>query len=86
MKQEKTIDFHAHAVTNAFRESMIDLGIDPIEEDGFPLPAWSKENHLAFMNEAGIDYSILSAPVPHIYNGDDEKAAKWARKINEELA
>lgn len=65
---------------------MPELGIDPIEEDGFPLPKWSAEEHLAFMDEAGIDYTILSAPVPHIYNGDAEKARKAARQINEETA
>ncbi|GHV97809.1 amidohydrolase [Lactobacillus nasalidis] len=82
----KCIDFHAHAVTPAFRQAMTDLGIDPIKEDGFPLPAWSVEDHLAFMSDAGIDYSILSAPVPHIYNGDKEKAREAAKAINDELA
>ena len=28
--------------------------IDAIADDGFPLPQWSKEAHLQFMDEAGI--------------------------------
>ncbi len=86
LKDIKCIDFHAHPVTDSFRNAMTDLGIDPMEEDGFPLPKWSAEEHLAFMDEAGIDYAVLSAPVPHIYNGDAEKSRSAARQINEETA
>ncbi|MFY4635343.1 hypothetical protein [Scardovia wiggsiae] len=80
-----TIDFHTHPVLQSFREALTGLGIDPIEDDGFPLPAWSIKDHRAFMEEAGIDYSIFSLPSPHIHNGDDAKSAAAARKINEEL-
>ncbi len=86
MNERKCIDFHAHPVTDTFRKAMNDLSIDPLEEDGFPLPAWSAEDHLTFMKEAKIDLTVLSAPVPHIHNGDDEKARKAARMINEEVA
>ena len=85
-KDKKCIDLHAHPVTDSFRRAMDELGIDPLEEDGFPLPKWSTEEHLAFMAAAGIDYTILSAPVPHIYNGDAEKACSAARRINEDTA
>ena len=34
-----TIDFHAHPVTDTFRQALAELGIDPIEDDGFPLSA-----------------------------------------------
>lgn len=86
MMAEKTVDFHAHPVTEAFRESMAYLGIDPVEDDGFPLPAWSADAHLEFMREAGIDYTVLSAPAPHIHNGDDERACEAARRINLDTA
>lgn len=82
----RCVDFHAHAVTDGFRRSIEGLGIDPVFEEGFPLPKWSAEEHLKFMNESGIDYSILSAPVPHLYNGDAEKAEKAAHFVNTELA
>ena len=76
-----TVDFHAHPVTAAFRESLSELGIDPIQDDGFPLPAWSAETHLDFMREAGIAYTVLSIPTPHIHNGDDKKSCEAARII-----
>ena len=81
-----TIDFHAHPVPNAFRKWLPLLDIDVIADDGFPLPQWSKESHLQFMNEAGIDYTVLSLPTPHIHHGDDDKSLLAAREINDELA
>ncbi|MBE6122409.1 MAG: amidohydrolase [Erysipelotrichaceae bacterium] len=82
----RTIDFHAHPVTDAFRQAMTDLNIDVLADDGFPLPKWSAEDHLAFMDQAGIDFTVLSTPTPHIYNGDPVKAAQAVRAVNEETA
>ena len=81
-----TVDFHAHPVDEAFRNQMDFLGIDPMEEDGFPLPEWDAEKQLAFMEAAGIDSAVLSVPTPHIHNGNDEKACAAARAINESVA
>ena len=81
-----TIDFHAHPVPEAFRRWLPLLDIDVIEDDGFPLPQWSKEAHLRFMDDAGIDYTVLSLPTPHIHHGDDEKSLQAAVEINDELA
>lgn len=83
---KKTIDFHCHPVTDAFRQSMHDLTIDVPDVDGFPLPAWSIESHLSFMKQAHIDFSLLSSPTPHAYNGDGAKASIAARAINEAMA
>lgn len=81
-----TIDFHAHPVPDAFRKWLPLLDIDVIVNDGFPLPQWSKEAHLRFMDDAGIDYTVLSLPTPHIHRGDDEKSLQAAMEINDELA
>ena len=67
------IDFHAHPVPEAFRKWLPLLNIDVIKDDGFPVPQWSKETHLQFMDDAGIDYTVLSLPTPHIHNGEDAK-------------
>ncbi|MFC2662720.1 MAG: amidohydrolase family protein [Eubacterium sp.] len=85
-KAFKCVDFHTHPVTDGFRAAVHSLGIDPIEEDGFPLPQWSVEDQLSFMDEAGIDFSVLTAPVPHLYNGDVEKAEAAAHAVNDEIA
>ena len=81
-----TIDFHAHPVPDAFRKWLPLLDIDVIADDGFPLPQWNREMHLQFMDDAGIDYTVLSLPTPHIHNGDDEKSLQAAVEINDELA
>ena len=54
----KKIDFHAHAILNSYVEGLKKLGIDA---------------HLKFMEDAGIDFTILSMPTPHIYNGKDKE-------------
>jgi len=86
LNDKKCVDFHAHPVTEVFRNAIAELGIDAIQEDGFPLPAWSVADQLRFMETAGIDFTVLSAPSPHIHNGDDEKSGIVARRINYETS
>ncbi|MBR0060947.1 MAG: amidohydrolase [Selenomonadaceae bacterium] len=76
----RTIDFHAHAILPSYVDALRILKIDAAAEEGFPLPQWSAENHLQFMSDAGIDFTILSMATPHI----SDKSA--VRAINEEFA
>ena len=76
----RRIDFHAHAILPSYVDALKKLKIDATAEEGFPLPKWSVENHLQFMDDAGIDFTILSMATPHI----SDKIA--AREINEEFA
>ncbi|MBR6342310.1 MAG: amidohydrolase [Selenomonadaceae bacterium] len=82
----RKIDIHAHAMLPAYLDGLKKLGIDPVAEEGFPLPKWSADAHLAFMADAGIDYTVLSLPTPHIYHGDEQLSCEVARQINEETA
>lgn len=82
----RKVDIHSHAILPAYLQGMEALGIDPVAEEGYPLPKWSAEAHFQFMADAGIDYSILSLPTPHIYRGDAAQSRKVARAINEEMA
>ena len=76
----KRIDFHAHAILPSYVDVLKKLKIDAAAEEGFPLPKWNVESHLQFMEEAGIDFTVLSMATPHI----SDKSA--ARAINEEFA
>ena len=76
----RAIDFHAHAILSSYVDALKILKIDAQAEEGFPLPKWSVENHLQFMDEAGIDFTMLSMATPHI----SDKSA--VREINEEFA
>ena len=80
------VDFHAHAITKEYLDGLKTLGIDPLKVDGFKVPDWSAKDHLAFMKEAGIDFSILSSPTPHLYNGDNGQSAKANRQVNKSLS
>lgn len=84
----RRIDFHAHAILPSYVEGLKKLKIDAVAEEGFPLPKWSIENHLKFMDDAGIDFTILSMATPHIYNGKDKEkiSIELAREINEDFA
>lgn len=76
----RTIDFHAHAILPSYVDALKRLGIDAAAEEGFPLPKWSAEAHLQFMDAAGINFAVLSMATPHI--ADDAAA----RAVNEEFA
>lgn len=82
----RKVDFHCHAILPSYIRGMERLGIDSAREEGYPLPQWSLEAHIAFMADANIDYSVLSMPTPHTYRGDADLAAQVAREINTEMA
>jgi len=81
-----SIDVHSHALPQAYLAALDELGVNAVEEDGFPTPAWSEEGHLRFMEETGQEFCVLSVSTPHIHRGNDAQAARLARAINDELA
>lgn len=78
------IDVHSHIITEEYMQMLRKHGAEL--EDGYPLPQWSVEKHLAFMQEAGIDRAVLSMPSPQPYFDDAEESRKCIRSINEETA
>lgn len=52
----------------------------------FPLPEWSEDAHLKFMDEAGISQSVLSMPAPQPWFGDAEECRRAIRSYNESCA
>lgn len=81
---QKVMDVHSHIVTDSYMQLLRQHGAEL--EDGYPLPEWSVEKHLAFMQEAGIDCAVLSMPSPQPYFGDVEESRRCIRSINEEAA
>ncbi len=76
----KKFDFHAHAILPSYVDALKKSGINAAAEEGFPLPKWSLEEHLQFMDAADIDFTILSIATPHISDSSSVRA------INEEFA
>lgn len=80
----KIIDAHSHILTPEYLDYIKDNGA--ALEDGFALPNWKAEEHLALMEDCGIDWTLLSVSSPHPYFGNDEECIALTRKINEDCA
>ncbi len=79
-----TIDVHSHLITKPYLECLERNGA--IMEDGFPLPAWNEDGHLAFMDSLGIATSVLTLSSPYPYFGDIKETKDVIRSVNEEGA
>lgn len=78
------IDIHCHMIPDSYLEAVKAHGMEM--EEGFPIPSWSADAHLKFMDEAGIQTSVLTMPAPQPYFGDGAESAAICRKFNEEAA
>ena len=78
------IDLHSHAITQGYLDYIKANGAEM--DEGFPIPGWDVEKHIAFMDKAGIQTSVLTMPAPQPYFGDAEASAKVCRQYNEECA
>lgn len=81
---QQAIDVHCHNVLPDFK-ALLDRHGAALEET-FPLPAWDVTAHLAFMEAAGIQTSLLSMPAPQPYFGNAEESRKAVRDYNEACA
>lgn len=75
------IDIHSHAITDGYMAAVKDHGIEM--DECYPIPSWNVESHLKFMDEAGIQTSVLTMPAPQPVGKD---AALVCRAWNEECA
>lgn len=78
------IDVHTHMIPECYRAALTDTG--RIMEDGFPCPPWSAQQHLHFMDEMGIDLSVLSISSPHHMHDLTVDEVALTRQINDEMA
>ncbi|MBQ7709056.1 MAG: amidohydrolase family protein, partial [Bacteroidales bacterium] len=78
------IDLHCHMIPDSYLEAIKAHGM--VMDEGFPIPAWDAEEHLKFMDEAGIQTSVLTMPAPLPYFGDGAESAAVCRKFNKEAA
>ena len=78
------IDIHTHIIPECYRAALTDTG--RMTEDGFPCPQWSAEQHLAFMDQMGIDISVLSISSPHHMHDLTDDEVALTRQINDEMA
>ena len=78
------IDLHSHAITQGYLNYIKANGAEM--DEGFPIPSWDAERHIAFMDKAGIQFSVLTMPAPQPFFGNAEASAAVCRRYNEECA
>ena len=84
MIAEGLVDVHAHFTSPRYVESAKTGGHS--RPDGMPeayWPRWLVEEHLDFMDAAGISRAVLSLSSPGVHFGDDKRARSLAREVNE---
>ncbi|SFW34594.1 Predicted metal-dependent hydrolase, TIM-barrel fold [Prevotellaceae bacterium HUN156] len=72
------IDVHSHLITPEFVSTLENEG--RLMDEGFPLPKYNVENHLRWMDEAGVETSVLTLAAPQ------PSSAKVVRQTNETAA
>ena len=72
------IDVHSHIITPEFVSTLENEG--RLMDEGFPLPKYNVENHLKWMDEAGVQTSVLTLAAPQ------PLSAEMVRKTNEVAA
>lgn len=61
------VDVHSHVVTDEYLKYLADN--NALMEDGYPLPSWDEQSHLAFMDSVGIERSVLTLSSPQPWFG-----------------
>ena len=72
------IDVHSHIITPEFVSALESEG--RLMDEGFPLPKYNVENHLKWMDEAGVEMSVLTLAAPQ------PSSAEVVRQTNETAA
>lgn len=75
------IDVHSHIITPDYMQAL--ERHDALLDEGFPLPAWNVDAHLAIMDSNGIGVTVLTMPAPQPWWGDAAESARIVRKVNE---
>ena len=81
---QMALDVHSHFSTPEFLQVLAKH--DVLLDEGFPIPDWTLEEHLKFMENAGIEKSVLTLPAPQPYFGDTGETAAIIRQTNEYAA
>lgn len=83
-EREEAVDVHSHIITTDYLAAL--ERHDALLDEGFPLPTWSIDEHLAMMDTGGIGISILTMPAPQPWWEDTAESAAIIRKFNEACA
>ncbi len=79
MMAQGVMDVHSHIITPGFVSALEAEG--RLMEEGFPLPQYDVESHLQWMDEAGVETSVLTLAAPQpsspaVVRATNEEAAR----------
>lgn len=74
------VDVHAHLVPAFYRRALARRGITKVS--GMPVPTWTPEGAIAFMDRFGIQLQVLSMSEPAVTPFSGREASEMARRIN----
>ena len=78
------VDVHCHLITPEYTAHLKRHGA--LLDEGFPVPKWNVESHLAWMDAAGVETSVLTLASPQPMFGDKEENRRIVRSVNETAA
>ena len=84
MKAQQVIDVHSHMIPQSYLDYLSEN--HALLDEDFPIPSWNLDEHLKFMDDAGIACSILTLPAPQPWFGNNAESARIIRQVNEEMA
>ncbi len=81
---EGFVDVHSHFISDTQRSALDRQSSG--KDDGIKLPPWDTGKQLAFMDQVGTQYAVLSTSTPSPQFRDEDDARRIARGINEDTA
>lgn len=78
INSQGVVDVHAHLLPTEFVEAL--EGEDRLMDEGFPLPQYDVEKHIQWMDESGVQTSVLTLAAPQ------PSSASIIRQTNETAA
>ena len=78
INSQGVVDVHAHLLPTEFVEAL--EGEDRLMDEGFPLPKYDVEKHIQWMDESGVQTSVLTLAAPQ------PSSASIIRQTNETAA
>ena len=69
------VDVHSHLLPQMYIENLALHGA--LMDEGFPLPKWSEEAQLKWMDEAGVETAVLTLAAPQVLTAGLEKMKKY---------
>eukprot|EP01132_Coremiostelium_polycephalum_P007835 gene7835-9649_t len=83
MTKFNRIDVHQHHIPPFWKDALVKNGGDP---SGWPIPEWSPEAAIKYMDDNGIQTGILSLSAPSVMSWSGQAAIDMGRRVNEYIA